>query len=191
MKERVDEPMAQYTTHQFPFIFQVKSAVGGGGSSGNSGEKKSQMVFYVRRGWPLRGVPGPLRGWHWPLRTKLRPLKGPASTRPGPASERPEEVTDRWTDCLYILQDFVSCGSLWGSCPAYITATIKNYQSRARVSMTICLWATGFLIILHRYLIYFGPRACMSVFVCACVSFCNLLSSPLKYRVFYTKAASC
>ena len=58
VNERVDDPMAQYTTHQFPFIFQVKSAVGGGGSSGNSGEKKSQMVFYVRRGLS-EACPGP------------------------------------------------------------------------------------------------------------------------------------
>ena len=74
------------------------SAIGGGGSSGDSGEKKSQIVFHVRKGWPwpLRGVPGPLRGWPRPLRTKLWPLKGPASKRPRPASERPGEVMDGW-----------------------------------------------------------------------------------------------
>ena len=33
-------------------------------------------------------------------------------------------------------------------CPAYITATITKYQSRARVPMTIsCVWATGFPVL--------------------------------------------
>ena len=51
---------------------------------------------------------------------------------------------DEQTDSPCILQDFVPSGSLRGRCPAYITSTIKRYQSRARVPMTIsCLWATG------------------------------------------------
>ena len=49
------------------------------------------------------------------------------------------------TDSPCILQDFVSSGSLWSRCPAYMIATITKYQSRARVPMTnSCLWATGY-----------------------------------------------
>ena len=49
------------------------------------------------------------------------------------------------TDSPCILQDFVPSGTLWGRCPAYLTATIMKCCSRARVPMTIsCLWATGF-----------------------------------------------
>ena len=47
--------------------------------------------------------------------------------------------TDEWTgltDSPYILLDCVPFGSLSGHCPAYITATIMKYLSRARVPMT-------------------------------------------------------
>ena len=72
-----------------------------------------------------------------PVRTKLRPLKGPASKRPG-------EVTEGWTlDRLPLYSTGLRL--LWGSCPAYITATIKIYQSRGRISMIVSsLWANGF-----------------------------------------------
>ena len=43
-----------------------------------------------------------------------------------------------------ILQDFFPCDSLWGRCPACMTATNRKYQRRARAPMTIsCLWAAG------------------------------------------------
>ena len=56
--------------------------------------------------------------------------------------------THGWTgykDSPCILQDSVSSGALLGGYPAYLTATIITYCSRARVPMTIsCLWATGY-----------------------------------------------
>ena len=43
-------------------------------------------------------------------------------------------------------------------CPAYITATITKYQSRARLPMTIsCLWATGFNYYYHQNM-YFDSQ---------------------------------
>ena len=73
---------------------------------------------------------------------------GLACKRPGLSCKRPELrglIRDLW---MYrfpcILQDFVPFGTLGGSCPAYITATIEIYQSRASIPMTMsCLWVTG------------------------------------------------
>ena len=54
---------------------------------------------------------------------------------------------DGWRDSPCIQHDFDPSNSLWGHCPAYLTAAIRKYQSRARVPMTIsCLWVTGFFL---------------------------------------------
>ena len=56
-------------------------------------------------------------------------------------------MDDGQIDSPCILDNSVPSGSLWGHCPAYLTAAIRKYQSRARVPMTIsCLWVTGFFL---------------------------------------------